>query len=281
MARNKKFLGNRVKRRSVKRKKKLARVNWLGKKSQRKIEVDLDLLAYWSAASTIGEYCLAVVAGVPTVPLRMISLISDQTAVTGYPTLVNETEFLSECEDYAFFKINGVGLTYRRAWMPNTNAFAGTSASPGLPAGAPYTFSNVPAFSLGVVPGGFTANLPTAANIWDYDNNLKVQNINEDSKPVSKYFGFPGVYFSAANSNAAPPANSSCQPLCGNKLWIGTQTIRAGLTNFDDNLVLLCGYIDPPIITANAGANTWCRMGTITVTFYLTFSVPIVHPTPA
>lgn len=271
MARTRRFRGNRA--RGSRRKAGFS--NFLGKPVRKKIEIDFGIYAVFDTASKIGRYAYNTLT-TANYCVPIVSNLAGGIGTTAFPTLTVDSEFISMGNKYNWFKINGCMLTYDRSFMNDVSMYSGTNPASPTFIGA-NKLSNMPAFSMMIGADRQGTSALTQTLVWAQDNAMRVQTINSDSSPIKKFYSFPGSFHSGPNT--ASGAGSVSAPICGNKLWINFYSFFNGQLSNEDQLCAYIGFVDnPQLTTATAQTNTWCKVGTGKVTFYLTFGGPVLQP---
>lgn len=236
---------------------KLNNSNFLGAVAHKKIVSSWDIYVIAQQGTVQTNY------GFSSTGLNVItqSLTYGNSGAGTSPGFYWNPAFADMIQTYGLFKINGVSMTYRTSYNQSSA-----------------TFITVPPISFSINPGNLTG--ATIQDNYKYDNALRIQPLNEDSKPISKYYSFPGVIFSTYDPRSeASSTNSINQPMCGNKLWMSTVNIRSTpIVDGFAGLVLAMGSTAlGPVAAVSPEATGSTIVGTLTCTGYFSFCAPYVR----
>jgi hypothetical protein len=224
MARTKKF----KKFRNKKGKKKGRKTNrFMGKVASRKFSVDYTVYANITNGSNNAPYSLASGA---------VTLVVNPGWAEAVPSL-------NMIQSYQVAKLTGVKLCFRRSFPENIPSIDGAQ------------FAALYPMSFNVDYHDVTTSIDaTATTIFDTDRNMKIQTINEDSKPISAYWALPKIM----------PDNVNNGQLWNE--WFDLYNSN-GLSSFYISL----GYPAPNLLNQNATATGAFPVGILTITMYMKF----------
>lgn len=210
-------------RRYRKKRRGLTKSNVFGSVSNIKISVNMPLYAI--ATPTVNYYSVENVVG----PVYGHSI---------HVLLNTNEEFINLRQRFTFFRINGVSLTCLRGWTASLNNWAA-----------------LPEIYLDVAPS-LPINTLTSSSAVYSDTNFRIQIMNQDSRPVSKYYRFTrqaiensGGYCSLSNT------------------WLTTNNMTTN--NFG---VIALGFNDAPTYSNVPTENLIFKIASIELDFYLSFA---------
>jgi len=201
----------------------------MGKIVSRKYTQDIVVYAFITSGNNTAPYTLNNTNNIFTLGVSLES--------------TNATEAMTSCYQYA--KVTGVKLTFRRSLPEDIPNFDGVN------------FYTVYPMSFNIDGFDISNQSATTADAFDVDGNMKVQTLNEDSKPVSSYWKLPRVPFSNNYMNEWQPSYTFENT---NQFYITLGQARSNL------------------LSSNATGSGTLPIGILTVTLYTKWMHPTIIP---
>lgn len=206
---------------------------FLGKPAYKKIQFDAPVYAVYTGGTNLINY------GFTTLGANQLDMGK---------LLVTSTQFTNISDDFSFFQLYGVSLQYQRMH----------TESGSIPLGG----VNLSVPPLAFVPD-IVGGVPSVYSVYDYENALKVQQVNEDGKPQQKYFAFPVL-------QVAPTTSTTNPNMMLGKIW---QCLPQG-SILPARCWISMGYPATGVYSTNASAGGSYMCGNLKIVFYTRWAVP-------
>jgi len=202
---------------------------FMGKTASRKFTVDYTIYANLTNGSNNAPYSLSS---------GSVLLVTN----VGWGQIPNQFNML---QSYQLAKLTGVKLCFRRTFPENIPTIDGSQFA----ALYPMSF-NIDYHDVTLSVGG------TSTSIFDTDSCMKIQTINEDSKPISAYWALPRMY--AADQ--------------GGQYW--NEWFDLQNASGTDSFFLSLGYPAPNLLNQNATSTGAFPVGILSITMYMKYCHP-------